>query len=104
MKKIMLVFIIALLFVGCATVPKVEIDSKTTFAIQIQTGDKTIDATCTIGYLKDAEGNSVLDSFCTAFVEDSTGTYRCEIAVGSDGQPVTKLIDIKDNCKIEIKK
>ena len=98
------IVIIALLIVSCAT-PQVNLDSKNTFSVKITTTDNVVvDATCTISMIKKAEGEFVLDSFCTAFVEDKTGVYRCEIAVGSDGKPVTKNISISENCKLEIAK
>lgn len=98
------IIVIALFFISCATT-QVNLDSKNTFSIKIATTDNVVvDATCTISMIKNAEGELVLDSFCTAFVDDKTGVYRCEIAVGSDGKPVTKEINIKENCKVDIAK
>lgn len=90
--------------VSCATTPAVTIDSKTTFAVKFVKDGKEFDGTCTIKMLTDAEGKLVLDSFCTAFYADDSGTYRCEVAVGSNGQPITRSINITENCKLDIAK
>ena len=105
MKKVILFMVIAIFAVSCGTTPpKVTIDSKTTFAVKFVKDGKEFDGTCTIKMLTDAEGKLVLDSFCTGFYADDTGTYRCEVAVGSNGQPITKTISIAENCKLEIAK
>jgi len=90
--------------VSCATTPVVTIDSKTTFAVKFVKDGKEFDGSCTIKMLTDAEGKLVLDSFCKGFYADDTGTYRCEVAVGSNGQPITKTIGIAENCKLDIAK
>ena len=90
--------------VSCATTPAVTIDSKTTFAVKFVKDGKEFDGSCTIKMLTDAEGKLVLDSFCTGFYADDTGTYRCEVAVGSNDQPITKTISIAENCKLDIAK
>lgn len=102
--KFIIIAIALMGLVSCATTPAVTIDSGTTFAVKFVKDGKEIDGSCTIKMLTDAEGKLVLDSFCTGFYSDDTGTYRCEIAVGSDGKPVTKNISISENCKLEIVK
>lgn len=104
MKRIILFMVLAIFAISCATTPTVTIDSKTTFSMKFVKDGKEFDGSCTIKMLTDAEGKLVLDSFCTGFYSDNTGTYRCEVAVGSNGQPITRAINIAENCKLDIAK
>jgi len=104
MKRFLFALIVlTAIMTSCASTPVVTLDSKTTFAVKFVKGDKEFDGTCSIGIIKDTEG-LILDSFCTGFFSDDTGTYRCEVAVGSDKLPVTKRIDVTQNCKLDIAK
>jgi len=101
MRPILFAILLVTILIGCATV--VTVDTKNDFRITVITDSgKEIDLTCSIGLTSD-EGVK-LDSECVGFFTEKEDTYRCSVAVNSDGQPVNKRLLIKENCSIIVKK
>lgn len=99
--KPILFAILFVLTVSCGTV--VTVDTQNDFRMKVitETGME-VDMTCHVGLTTD-EGVK-LDSECIGFFADGGNTYRCSVAVGSDKQPVTKRISIKESCEIVVAK
>ena len=96
-----LFFVLLATIIGCATVTTV--DTQNDFRITVITDSgKEVDMTCSVGLTSD-EGVK-LDTECVGFFQDGNDTYRCSIAVNSDGQPVNKRLLIKESCKIIVAK
>jgi len=83
--------------------PDFTADAKLVVKVQFVIDNKTEDGTCILQFTKNNEG-IIIDSKCIGFYSDDTGTYRCDIAVGSDGKPVTEKIDVKAVCNLDIAK
>lgn len=99
MKPIL--FIVMLFLVACATTVTVDTENDFTMTGITELGTE-VDFTCHVG-LKSDEG-VVLDSECVGFFQQGDDTYRCSIALSSEGLPVTRRISIKENCKIVVSK
>ena len=99
MKKVALIILILTMLVSCASTD-FSLDTESTSHIQVLEEGKVYDFTCTIG-LKTGDG-VVIDSKCIGFVQTDTGTYKCSVDVGSNGQPVTKELNIKQYCNLEL--
>lgn len=105
MRVILFMAILMAFMFSCNTTQKPDFtaDVKAVVKVQYVIGEKTEDGTCLLSFKKDAEG-IIIDSKCVGFYQDDTGTYRCDVAVGSDGQPITKKIDVKASCTLDIAK
>lgn len=99
--KAVLFMILFVLTVSCGTV--VTVDTQNDFRMKVitETGME-VDMTCHVG-LTTEEGVK-LDSECIGFFVDGGNTYRCSVAVGSDKQPITKRLSIKESCEIVVAK
>lgn len=99
--KAVLFMILFMLTVSCGTV--VTVDTQNDFRMKVitETGME-VDMTCHVGLT--TEDGVKLDSECIGFFIDGTNTYRCSVAVGSDKQPITKRLSIKESCEIVIAK
>ncbi|HPJ39801.1 MAG TPA: hypothetical protein PLT75_15265 [Spirochaetota bacterium] len=96
-----LIFVLFATIIGCATL--VTVDTKNDFRITVITDTgKEVDMTCSVGLVSDK--GIKLDSECVGFFQDGEDTYRCSVAVNSEGQPVNKRLLIKENCSIVVAK
>ena len=82
--------------ISCATL---QIDTNNTFKLLTESGDSI---SCTVG-LKNLDG-VILDSKCLGYYEKDGSTYECSLEIGSDGRPITEIVNIKESCEIVIKK
>jgi hypothetical protein len=103
--KVILFMVIAFFAIGCATTDKPDFSFKGEVVAKVEfvKGEKVVDGSCGIKITKDAEG-VIVDSKCVGFFSDETGTYKCEVGLGSDGQPITKRIDVTTSCNLDITK
>ena len=91
-----IIFTLAVMLASCATI---QIDTNNTFKLLTDSGD-TI--SCSVG-LKNLDG-VILDTKCLGYFEKDGSTYECSLDIGSDGKPITEVVDIKESCIIVIKK
>lgn len=109
MRKIFFLMLcfIAFSFVSCASPGKtgISIDSKTDFGITVMDGDKEVaKTTCSSGIKYRSEtGELFVIEDCVAYIQTEEGIYRCSVAMGLDQLPISRKIDIKENCNIDVK-
>jgi hypothetical protein len=104
MKRLLFaVIVLSAIMLSCAEGkrPDFTADVKTVVKVKFVVDNKTEDGTCIISFIKNDEG-IIIDSKCIGFYSDNTGTYRCDIAVGSDGKLVTEKIDVKAVCNLDV--
>ena len=105
MRFIFMLLVVAVTFIACS----LDIQTSNVFHINVldeKTGTN-YDITCTtdIKYQNEAENKGVItDNKCTAFITTPDGTYKCDLAVGSDGKPITENTTISESCEMDIKK
>lgn len=100
MKKIM-ISILALIMVSCATAWNV--DTENSFIVEGESNGKTYKFSCQIGIKYQTNEGVKIDNRCTGWVTADDNVYKCSLDVNSGGEPVTKKVDIKEECTVEIK-
>ena len=100
MKRIITMFLMALMMVACATF---EINTENTLILDLLTdAGTTVKLNCETGL--DKKDGVEIDGKCIGYFENETGTYRCEVSLTSENKPVTENLSVMENCIIEIKK
>ena len=104
MKPILIIFV-AMFFMGCASVPTVTIDAKTCAFVKLNTEKGTTDITVCFEIKKDAETGVSYNTDAEGFYKDADGSvYKCKVSVGSNDKPAKDVLDIKEDCQIDILK
>ena len=102
MKKI--IFMLAIFMISCGTF---QFDGHNVAHVNVlneKTGTN-YDVACT-GDIEYKSGQRLItDDSCVFFLEiPGEGTFKCSVAFGTDGKPITENTTLKESCDIDIKK
>ena len=108
MRFIFVLLVAIILFTEC---PELQVKTHNVSHITIvdDTSEdmKSYDVTCVSDaeYKSSGEGKGfVTDNKCETFITTPKGTYKCSLAFGTDGKPITENTTISESCEIEIEK